>query len=168
MTGHLVLSSLHTNDAATAIPRLLDMKIDPFLIASTVNIVIAQRLLRRICNVCIRTHEITKEEEVMLKYNQKIKKYLEKKGYSMDKLPTLYEGKGCPVCSKTGYHGRVGVFEVLEVDEEIRELILQRAPSNVIEDKAREHGMSTIFEDGVDKVLSGVTTLSEVIRVAGE
>jgi len=159
MTGHLVLSTLHANDAATTLPRLLDMGIEPFLVASTVNVVIAQRLVRKICSKCRESHEITPEESSYLEAD-------ELKHLFKDRLSglRLYRGQGCKACGDTGYSGRIGIFEVLEMQEDIKKLISARASSDDIMKVARERGMSTMFEDGVRKVLNGITTLEEILR----
>ncbi len=160
LTGHLVLSTLHTNDAATAIPRLTDMKVEPFLVASTVNIIIAQRLVRKICDMC-KTAVTTSVEE--------LKKHLPedsiKKHFGSDTTLTLYKGKGCKICHFTGYNGRLGVFEVLEVTKDIRKLISEKNDSDIINGKAIEEGMTTMLDDGLDKVKKGLTTVDEVVRV---
>ena len=159
MTGHLVLSTLHTNDAATSLPRLIDMKIEPFLVASTVNIIIAQRLVRRICNRC-RVSYIEDREKLASLFD----KVTIDKSFSPTGEIRLYHGKGCLVCHHTGYVGRVGIFEVLEVNEEIRKLIDQKVDSDVIKGQAIKEGMITMLEDGLNKVKQGITTLEEVLR----
>jgi type IV pilus assembly protein PilB len=160
MTGHLVLSTLHTNDAATTLPRLSDMKIQPFLVSSTVNIAIAQRLLRKICQKCIYSYEVT-PAELQKTVNQSV---VEQLSQGKPKI-LLYKGKGCPVCHNSGYSGRIGVFEVLEMSNDIRELILKNADSDQIKTKAIEAGMTTMFEDALAKVRRGVTTVEEMLRV---
>ncbi|MCB9802544.1 type II/IV secretion system protein [Candidatus Nomurabacteria bacterium] len=162
MTGHLVLSTLHTNDSATALPRLLDMKIEPFLAASTVNVIIAQRLVRHICLKCIVSYTLTDQEIEDLKKMVDIDKFLD-----VEKLKDirLYHGKGCDKCNNTGYTGRMGIFEVLEVEETIRQLIAERADSDRIKEAAQKLGMTTMLEDGFEKVVSGQTTLDEILRV---
>jgi len=160
MTGHLVLSTLHTNDAATTLPRLSDMKIQPFLVSSTVNIAIAQRLLRKICQKCIYSYEIT-PAELQKTVSQSV---VEQLSQGKPKI-SLYKGKGCPVCHNSGYSGRIGVFEVLEMSNDIRELILKNADSDQIKTKAIEAGMTTMFEDALAKVRRGVTTVEEMLRV---
>ncbi|MDE2001434.1 MAG: type II/IV secretion system protein [Patescibacteria group bacterium] len=166
LTGHLVLSTLHTNDAATTLPRLSDMGIEPFLISSSVNTVVAQRLVRKICQACIVSTEVavqdgkvTTEHGVLSIAEKVIEKY-----FGKTKKLRVYEGKGCPVCKNTGYVGRTGIFEVLEVTPTIRELIMKKVDSDIIETKAVEEGMTTMFEDGLRKVAKGVTTLEEVMR----
>jgi len=162
MTGHLVLSTLHTNDAATALPRLLDMKIEPFLVASTVNVIIAQRLVRKICLKCIVSYTLTDKEITDLKKLVDIEKFLD-----VDKLKDirLYKGKGCDKCNNTGYAGRMGIFEVLDIEDSIRELIAERADSDRIKTQAQANGMTTMLEDGFNKIVSGQITLEEVLRV---
>ena len=161
LTGHLVLSTLHTNDAATALPRLIDMQVEPFLVASTVNIIIGQRLVRKICESCkvetsIKRSEVLKNipEEIILKhfFNQK------------EDL-NVFQGKGCKMCHHTGYAGRIGIFEVIGVSEKIRRLITEKSNSDVISRQAISEGMTTMLDDGLDKVAKGLTTAEEVIRV---
>ncbi len=160
MTGHLVLSTLHTNDAATALPRLYDMRIEPFLIASTIDIIIAQRLVRRICTKCIISYSISEDE-----LRQLLGAEIDVSKYAYEGQARVYRGKGDPTCGHTGYQGRVGIFEVLEMNDAIRELIINKADSDQIRTAAREHGMVTMFEDGLEKVLTGKTTIEEIIRV---
>lgn len=167
MTGHLVLSTLHANDAATTLPRLLDMGIEPFLLASTVNVAIAQRLVRKICQACRISYLITDEEKKMITSEPTLKEAFQKETKNMNAL-RFYRGPGCKVCGNTGYQGRIGIFEVLEITENIRPLIIERAASDTIVAAARKGGMTTMMEDGVVKVLNGVTTLSEVMRVTKE
>ncbi len=159
MTGHLVLSTLHTNDAPTTLPRLLDMKVQPFLVSSTVNIAIGQRLIRKNCDKCIQSYEIS-AEELKKKIPANVVDQLCK-----DKAKVLlYRGTGCSSCQHSGYNGRLGVFEVLEINDEIRELIMKNVDADSIKAKAIEQGMTTMFDDALKKVLAGVTTLEEVIR----
>jgi len=166
MTGHLVLSTLHTNDAATAVPRLFDMGVEPFLVASSVNVIIGQRLVRRICEQCRVSEELSAEHLKILKNN--FSADLIKKHFPSKKKIRIYEGKGCEVCHHTGYVGRVGVYEVLEVDEDIEKLITERASADEINDLAIKKGMTTMVEDGFEKVKLGMTTIEEVIRVTKE
>lgn len=166
MTGHLVLSTLHTNDAATTLPRLADMEIEPFLISSSVNTIVAQRLVRKICPACIQSIEIEVENGKIVTKNGTLavdKKILEKY-FGKDKKLRVYEGKGCVVCKNTGHVGRTGIFEVLEVTPGIRELIMSKANSDLITQKAITEGMTSMFEDGLRKVAKGVTTIEEVMR----
>ncbi len=159
MTGHIVLSTLHTNNAATAIPRLLDFGVEPFLIASSINVIIAQRLIRHICKHCtaLVSTDITK-------FKESIPENIYKKHFGKGDTMKLAYGKGCSMCNKTGFEGRVGIFEVLEISEGIRELIMQKANADVINNKAIEEGMTVMLEDGIIKVLNGVTTIEEVLR----
>jgi len=159
LTGHLLLSTLHTNDAATTLPRLLDMNIEPYLIASTVSIAIGQRLVRRICKECKR------EESLTLAEKKRIKEIAPTK--NIDSV-RFFSGKGCDNCNFTGYRGRININEVLVVDEPIREVILRKGSSDEIKKRAVAHGMTTIFEDGFQKVEQGLTTMSEVLRVVYE
>lgn len=165
LTGHLVLSTLHTNDAATALPRLIDMKVEPFLIASTVNVVIAQRLVRKICPKCRLSGPLTKAEAAILNGETTIKAYLRKKGYKNLKKLTVYRGQGCRACDQTGYSGRVGVFEILVIKPAIRQLIMAKRDAEEIFQAARQSGLTTMLEDGLAKVLTGLTSLEEVLRV---
>ncbi|KKW11325.1 MAG: General secretory pathway protein E [Microgenomates group bacterium GW2011_GWC1_49_7] len=160
LTGHLVLSTLHTNDAATAIPRLSDMKVEPFLVASTVNIIVAQRLVRKICDMCKTTQSMTQEE-----LTKHLPAEVVQKHFGTTTTLTLYKGKGCKICHNTGYSGRLGVFEVLEVSKEIRRLITEKSDSDIINKAAIDEGMTTMLDDGLDKVQKGLTTINEVIRV---
>lgn len=160
MTGHLVLSTLHANDAATTLPRLLDMRVEPFLVASTVNIIIAQRLVRKICEKCRYSYEFSTEDQHLLESHEHFKKLIEP---YMSGL-RLYKGKGCRACAETGFAGRVGIFEVLEMSEKIKELVAKRAASSEIMEAARGEKMTTMLEDGVQKVLNGITTPAEVLH----
>lgn len=161
MTGHLVLSTLHTNDAATAFPRLLDMNVEPFLVASTVNIVVAQRLVRKICTHCIRSEETSLEELG----NRLPIHALELLG-KQQKTLRLFKGQGCPMCKNSGYLGRIGIFEMLEVTPDIKRMIMNHANADEIAAQAHKQGMRTMFEDGIEKVLEGLTTIEEVYRVS--
>ena len=164
MTGHLVLSTFHATDAATTLIRLLEIGIEPFLAATDLNLVIAQRLVRRICPKCIESYEISFEKII-----QMIDKNL------ASKLPKTSEGKirlskgrGCPLCNNTGYLGRIGIFEVLELKEPIKKLIIEKSTADEIRAKAQELGMQTMIEDGLKKVERGATTLEEILRAAKE
>ncbi len=163
MTGHLVLSTLHTNDSATALPRLLDMNIEPFLVASTVNIIIAQRLVRKICEKCKTSHSILITE---------LEKHFDKKHllkyFKSRKEARVYAGKGCPVCKNTGYGGRIGIFEILVMSEKIQDLVVAKADSQKILQQAVLDGMTTMTEDGLFKVQEGITTVEEVLRATKE
>ncbi len=154
LTGHLVFSTLHTNDAPSAITRLLDMGVENFLLSSTIRGILAQRLVRVICPQCRQQDEPGGNgEELRL--------------FGLEDVP-LFRGKGCEACAYTGYYGRQGIFELLAVDEEIRKMVLKNADSNEIRRTARQQGMRTLLEDGVEKVRAGKTTLSEVLRVTQE
>ena len=160
LTGHLVVSTLHTNDAATSLPRLVDMKIEPFLVASTANIIMAQRLIRKICDMCKTTLDIAYEDLIKNLPEDTVKKH-----FGLNKKLRVYTGAGCKICHNTGYLGRVGIFEVLEVSKEIRKLIVEKADSDLISQQARKEGMTTMLDDGLSKVIQGVTTIQEVLRV---
>jgi len=164
MTGHLVLSTLHANDAVTIIPRLLEMGIKPFLIASTVKLLIAQRLVRKICEKCRSSYVPGEKEKMIVMRNEKLKKALNIKNDNMDGL-MLFKGEGCKVCAKTGFKGRVGLYEVLEMDDEVREVIVQGENMSDIRKVMEGKNISSIVYDGAKKVLSGATTLSEILRV---
>jgi type IV pilus assembly protein PilB len=157
-TGHLVLSTLHTNDAATTLPRLSDMNIEPFLIASTVNVIVGQRLVRKICDKCKVSVIASLNSFTLPIAKEVIKKY-----FPNESEISFYKGKGCSVCHNSGYRGRVGIFEVLVVSDEIRKLIVKQSDSGVIMKQAVEEGMQTMFEDGVQKVQQGLTTFEEVL-----
>lgn len=161
LTGHLVFSTLHTNDAAGAIPRLLDLGGEPFLLASAMTCIVAQRVLRRICEHCKEAYVPAAEVA------EDIKKVLGPLYQGKGELK-LYHGKKCPECNSTGYLGRVGIFEVLPVTEKIARLTLERAAAGEIQKQAVEEGMITMKQDGYLKVIEGVTTIEEVLRVAQE
>ncbi|TRZ64690.1 MAG: type II/IV secretion system protein [Spirochaetia bacterium] len=165
LTGHLVLSSLHTNDAATAVPRLVDMKVVPFLVAATLNVSIAQRLVRKICLNCIESYAADKGTAAFLE--KQLKEVNPQSKLTVPKF--LYRGKGCAVCHNTGYRGRNGIYEVLSIDEEIRKLIIKPEFSlSDLNDVAKKKGMITMFEDGLRKAALGMTTVEEVLRVIRE
>jgi general secretion pathway protein E len=152
LTGHLVFSTLHTNDAASAATRLIDMGIEPFLVASSVVAVLAQRLLRRICPDCKRPYTPSKEE-------------LSRLDVAPDSTATLFRGAGCVACSQTGYRGRTGIFELMVLNDEIRRLIGTKADSTAIKHAAITNGMVTLKQEGAERVLQGHTTLEEVMRI---
>ncbi|RKZ01270.1 MAG: type II secretion system protein GspE, partial [Candidatus Hydrothermota bacterium] len=157
LTGHLVLSTLHTNDAPSAVSRLIDMGIEPYLVAASLNLVVAQRLVRKICNYCKVPDNPSPEA-------------LKRLGISEKDLEgvTLYRGEGCPKCNNTGYSGRDGIFEVLPISPELREMIIRNAPLHELRARAVEEGMITLREAAVLKLLRGITTVDEVIRVTAE
>jgi len=158
LTGHLVLSTLHTNDAASAVTRLVDMNIETFLISSSVIGVIAQRLVRVICENCKEEYEPGKDIISGFHINA---------NSSDGNKVKLYRGAGCSLCKNTGYYGRTSIYELIVLDEEIRSLIISKASSNIIKDAAIKKGMKTLKEIGLQKVLQGITTIEEVLRVAG-
>ena len=153
LTGHLVLSTLHTNDAPSTISRLMNMGIEPFLVATSVNLICAQRLVRRICSNC--KEELEVPPQVLLDA-----------GYAQDELKTtkIYHGKGCSICNKGGYKGRTGLYEVMEINDELRELILVGASALELKKKAVEQGMLTLRRSGLVKMALGMTTMEEVLR----
>jgi type IV pilus assembly protein PilB len=153
LTGHMVLSTLHTNDAPSTISRLMNMGIEPFLVATSVNLIQAQRLIRRICKEC--KHELPTPAEALMEV-----------GFTAEEAKTMktFKGKGCSVCNNTGYKGRIGLYEVLEVTDEIRELILIGASALELRKKAIDDGMITLRGSGLQKIRSGVTTVEEVVR----
>jgi type II secretory ATPase GspE/PulE/Tfp pilus assembly ATPase PilB-like protein len=168
MTGHLVLSTLHTNDAATTLPRLLDMKIKPFLVSSTINIIIAQRLVRKICQKCRVSKELKVENGKLKGSNYQlstINYQLLQKHFGDKETIRIYHGKGCKVCQGTGYCGRIGIFEVLLMDDDIRQSVVEQKDSSTIQELAVKKGMTTMLDDGLQKVARGITTIEEVLRV---
>jgi type IV pilus assembly protein PilB len=161
MTGHLVLSTFHATDSATVLTRLLDMGIEPFLITSTVNLVIAQRLVRRICPRCIESYEIP-FSQLSKMIGEDLAKKLPR---TIEGNVRTFRGKGCSFCQKTGYFGRIGIFELLEMKEEIKKLIMEKANASQIRERAKELGMKTMIEDGLKKAEVGITTIEEILRV---
>jgi type IV pilus assembly protein PilB len=159
LTGHLLFSTLHSNDAATAIPRLLEMGVEPFLLASTLEVIMAQRLIRRICPQCRFSYSLAAAEAKKLFAGAE-------DFFKGSEAARLYKGKGCEACGGTGFRGRVGIYEVMVVTPEIEQLIIKRASSTDINKLAKEQGMKLLFEDGFDKVKAGVTTIEELMRVA--
>lgn len=159
LTGHLVFSTIHTKSASQALPRLLDLNAEPFLLASTITAIVAQRICRKICLSCKQTDEATQE------IKQDIENILGSLITKTDKI-ILSKGAGCPECNNTGYFGRIGIFEVLPVSEKIARLIMEKAPAIDVEKTAIEEGMITLKQDGYLKVVEAVTTIEEVLRVA--
>ncbi len=153
LTGHLVLSTLHTNDAPSTISRLMNMGIEPFLVATSVQLIAAQRLVRRICGACKEALDVTGPALINL-------------GYKKEEVGTftVYKGRGCDKCSNTGYKGRVGLVEVMQIDDEIREMILSGGTSIDIKRKALENGMISLRKSGLVKIKEGITTIEEVVR----
>lgn len=179
MTGHLVLSTLHTNSAAATLPRMLDMGAEPFLIASTVNVIIAQRLTRRLCQECkVEYHLDEKEIETLGKTfdMQDLMDFLLKQETLKEKMTVkkgwegivFYKPKGCDQCGGEGYHGRMGIYEVLAMDAEIKKLVTQSATTEAINAQAQKSGMATMVQDGFMKAISGITSLEEILRVTKE
>ncbi len=157
MTGHLLLSTLHTNDAAVTLPRLLDMGIEPFLIASTVNVAIGQRLIRKLCPKCASSRKLTAVEQQSLRG-------LIPSGF-FTRFQNFAEPKGCKACNNAGFVGRVGIYEVLEMSERIRHMIMKRETADEIRKVAIEEGMTTMLVDGLQKAAAGITSIGEVLRV---
>lgn len=153
LTGHLVLSTLHTNDAPSSITRLMNMGIEPFLVSSSILLMCAQRLVRRICLECKKDIKVPPEALIDI-------------GFSPEEVPHLkiYRGEGCPKCNNTGYKGRVGLFEVMEMTDAVQELVLQGASTMELKHKATEDGMITLRESGLCKIRQGITTVEEVLR----
>lgn len=164
MTGHLVLSTMHANDAATTLNRLLDMGIEAYLISSTVNAIIAQRLVRRLCEKCRYSYKLSDDELFALKNDNKIRSYFEKKNKNIEDI-TFYKSRGCKICAGSGYKGRIGVYEIMELSSGIKELIVNHASSDEINKKALSKRMTSILEDGLDKAVNGITSIEEVLRV---
>ncbi len=173
LTGHLVLSTLHTNDAITSVPRLIDMQVPVFLIASTINIVIAQRLARKICTNCIKSYELEEEQIKELEKNFNLEeimkvfvreKIISKKNTSWKSL-LFYKGKGCKQCNDSGYKGRIGVYEVFELNDELKDLVSKKVDASQLTAAARKNGMISLLEDAFIKAKNGVTTLEEILRI---
>lgn len=157
LTGHLVLSTVHTNNAASTPTRLVDMGVEPFLVASPLNLILAQRLVRKICPQCKEPYKPTPEMALRV-------------GFTPTDLEgiSFYHGKGCTECNRTGYRGRIGIFEVMPIDSRIRQLIVSRAPDSEIETYANSQGMLTLRQDAIQKLKQGITTMEEVLRVTVE
>jgi general secretion pathway protein E len=154
LTGHLVFATLHTNDAAGAATRLIDMGIEPFLIASSTLAILGQRLARKICDRCKKPYTATPD-------------LLKSLGVATANV-TFYRGDGCPACNKTGYQGRVGLYELMDMTEAVRELIISKAPSSAIKAAASRSGFKTLRQEGLVKAVAGLTTVEEVLRVTQE
>lgn len=176
MTGHLVLSTLHTNDAVTALPRLAEMDVPSFLIASTTNIIMAQRLVRKICMHCIHSYTLDKNAISELKKHFNLDEILDRlakeKVIMSSKTPLnsllFYRGKGCKQCGNSGYKGRIGIYEILEVTHDIAQRILSNANAEQLREAANAVGMMTMVQDGFIKAKNGTTTLEEILRVTQE
>jgi general secretion pathway protein E/type IV pilus assembly protein PilB len=153
LTGHLVFSTLHTNDAPSAVTRLIDIGVKPFLVASSARCLMAQRLVRKVCKQCSAPYEPTEVERKALKLDA-----------AKLAAASIRKGKGCSNCNKTGHRGRFGLFEIFVIDDEVRKLIYEKVSAAVLRNRAREMGMRSLREDGARKVLAGMTTPDEVIR----
>lgn len=176
MTGHMVFSTLHANSAAVSIPRLIEMGMEPFLLTAALNCIIAQRLVRKLCPHCLKL-QVYPAETLNLIYNTKniveIIRKIAAKCYPPEEIEALnfknefifYKGAGCKMCGFTGYKGRIGIYEVMELDEELKKIILRGGSADEIEDAAEKGGMPIMLENGIEKALSGVTSLEEIIRV---
>ena len=153
LTGHLVFTSLHTNDSTGAVTRLIDMGVEPFLISASLELVVAQRLVRRICPHCIEPYEPTDDEILLL-------------GLSAHEIgdKKFFKGRGCDECAETGYRGRKGIFETLRIGDTLREMINQRAPGVVLRQKAIELGMRTLREEGLQAIFDGETSVEEILK----
>ena len=171
MTGHLVLSTMHTNDAVTTLPRLVDMGIEPYLVSSTVNIIVGQRLVRQICNHCKASIKLAhtakgwqgdQEQSTLL---SNIDRQMFIKHFGNKAVVRVYKGNGCSACHDTGYQGRIGIFEVLEITPKLAQLISAKVDSDKLMEQAIKDGMTTMLDDGLEKVIKGETTLSEIMRV---
>jgi type IV pilus assembly protein PilB len=152
LTGHLVLSTIHTNTAPGAVTRMINMGLEPFLVTSSIIMIAAQRLVRRICTKCKEPYEV----------DDTIRKAVGIKDKSMK---TFYRGKGCNFCFGTGYKGRIGIIEVMTLDPDVKRLIMNKATEHQVKEQARRSGMITLREDGIFKANEGLTTLEEVVRV---
>jgi type IV pilus assembly protein PilB len=176
MTGHMVFSTLHANNTSIGIPRLLEMGAEPFLLTAAINCLLAQRLVRKVCQHCIKS-QVYSGETLKLVYKEKniltIISKIMSKYYTEDEINELglkdqyifYKGMGCKSCGFTGYKGRIGIYEVMELDDEIKTAVLAGKSSDELEDIAVKNGMNTMLENGIEKTLSGITSLEEIIRV---
>jgi len=165
LTGHLVLSTLHTNNASLAIPRLIDMGAEPFLIASTINIIIAQRLIRKNCHKCLSSQKIDNETLDIIKKQLSLNTHSK---FDINMFDTTYNTKGCKNCNNSGYRGQVGIFETLEVTQNIKQMIVQKASGDEIRDAAFKEQMIPMFEDGLEKIQTGQSTITEILRAVKE
>ena len=159
-TGHLVLSTFHSIDASSVLIRLQNMGIEPFVVVSTINIAIAQRLVRKICQKCTESYEMSVSKLSSFLPKDLIAKFPKTKKNTV----RLFRGKGCPVCQETGYLGRIGIFEILEISEPIKKLVMEKTNASKIRDQAIESGMVTMLEDGLEKVQNAITTIEEILR----
>jgi type II secretory ATPase GspE/PulE/Tfp pilus assembly ATPase PilB-like protein len=176
LTGHLVLSTFHTNDAVGTLFRLHDMGIPSFMISATTNLIVAQRLIRKICPNCIQSYNLSRETIKELENHFSVSSILE--AMELERAITsaktdltsllFYRGKGCAKCENTGYKGRIGIYETLEITEKISDLVNKKASIGEIKKTAKEQGMITMLEDGFIKAKNGITTIEELMRVAQE
>ncbi len=160
-TGHLVFSTLHTNSAAGAFPRLIDLGVDSRLIGSAANIILGQRLVRRVCENCKKGRQATPEEKIIITRVMAGHPNPPPLGESI----TIFEGDGCDQCAGTGYKGRQGIFEAIKVDKAVEEAVIRDPREHVILEAAKPQGIPTMAEDGMEKVLAGITSLAELERV---
>jgi type II secretory ATPase GspE/PulE/Tfp pilus assembly ATPase PilB-like protein len=168
LTGHLVFSTLHTNSAMGAIPRLMDMGIEPFLLTASLNLLAAQRLVRKICDKCVTEAKPTDSIQKVIADELAQVNPEETKDFDL-KNSRVYVGKGCPVCGNTGYKGRIGIYEIVNISKKIQDMINDRSPAIKIQEYAvKEEGMLLMRQDGILKALKGLTTVEEVIRVTKE
>ncbi len=168
LTGHIVLSSLHTNNTLGVIPRLIDMGIQPFLVPSALNIAIAQRLVRRLCPYCRKKVKASPELKKIITREVADFPAIIKEEVDISQVLHVFEPVGCQKCSNTGYAGRIGLFEVLEMEEGLAKIILSGPSEAKIEEEAKKQGMATMKQDGILKVLEGETSLEEVIKATEE
>ncbi|MBL8012952.1 MAG: Flp pilus assembly complex ATPase component TadA [Candidatus Omnitrophica bacterium] len=154
LTGHLVFSTLHTNSAVSSVARLLNIGLEPYLISSSVSLLVAQRLVRLICSSC--KHQYVPENEILSKFKGYLRHYRNQK---------FFKGEGCEQCNFTGFYGRTSIFEILRIDDKIKDLIFHKASEALILKQALNNGMKTLVDSGISKVLAGLTTLEEVAKV---
>ena len=166
LTGHIVLSTLHTNNAIGVIPRLIDLGVKPFLLPSTINIAIAQRLVRRVCPYCKK--KVKPQGKILDLILEEIKKMPPSVKKELPKDLWVWKGEGCIECGHTGYSGRIGIFEVLRMTKNLEKIILTQPTEEKIRKEAKKQGMITMRQDGIIKALKGLTTIEEVIRVTEE
>lgn len=169
LTGHLVLATLHTNDAASSLPRLMEMGVESFLISATAKMVVAQRLIRKVCEHCKSSYKLNlaQIEALSVKFDLKrdFTQILEWLGRGEEKEFVFYRGEGCEICGNSGYKGRTTIAEVMTVSDEIQKNILEMVPATQLEEVALKEGMTSMFMDGMDKVFRGETTIEEILRV---
>jgi type IV pilus assembly protein PilB len=176
MTGHIVFSTLHTNSASAALPRLLDIGVEPYLIASTINAVLAQRLVRGICKDCqvaLKLDDAAIESLGKQFHMEKLLPVLTREGLAPAKTKSIkdlkfYKGQGCDKCNHSGYRGRLGLHEILEVTPTVAQMIMEHKSSQEIQDQGEKEGMTLMWEDGFIKAVKGITTIDEIVRVSKE